>query len=108
MTLIKIISAADADKSDDIFECIRQLSDVVKTYYKLTENEIKTTILEIQKIEKLKLQAIYIKKIAQKKKQTFCCQKCTYDIPHFYIIWKILKNPFVGAQLSQVIIGYKP
>ena len=34
------MGVADADKSDMIFECIRQLSDV-KTYYKLTENEIK-------------------------------------------------------------------
>ena len=41
------MGAADADKSDVIFECIRQLSDV-KTYYKLTEPEIKNIISKIQ------------------------------------------------------------
>ena len=26
-----------------------------------------------------------------------------YDIPHFYIIWKILKNPIVG---QPIVAGY--
>ena len=43
----KNMGAADADKSDVIFECIRQLSDV-KTDNKLTETEIKIIISEIQ------------------------------------------------------------
>ena len=45
----KNMGAADADKSDVTFECIslRQLSDV-KTYYKLTETEIKNVFSEIK------------------------------------------------------------
>ena len=43
----KNMGAADAEKSDVIFECIRQLSDF-KTYYKLSETEIKNIISEIQ------------------------------------------------------------
>ena len=42
---------------------------------------------------------------AQEKMQTFCCPKCIhiYGIPHFYIIWKILKNPVVGRP---IVAGY--
>ena len=43
----KNMGAADADKNDVILECTRQLSDV-KTYYKLSETEIKNIISEIQ------------------------------------------------------------
>ena len=47
--------------------------------------------------------AICTKEIAQKQKRTFYCQKCTCEIPHFYIIWKILKNPIVGRP---IVAGY--
>ena len=39
------MGAADADKEDVISECVSQLSD---TYLKLTEEELKNIILEIQ------------------------------------------------------------
>ena len=45
------MGAAAADKSDVIFECIRQLSDI-KTYNKLTETKIKNIISEIQTKQK--------------------------------------------------------
>ena len=43
----KNMGAADADKKDVVDECVRQLSDV-KTYFKLTEEELKNIISEIQ------------------------------------------------------------
>ena len=36
------MGAADAGKQDAVDECVRQLSDV-KTYFKLTEEELKTS-----------------------------------------------------------------
>ena len=39
------MGAADADKQGVIFECVRQLSEI-KTYLKLTEEEIKPLLLK--------------------------------------------------------------
>ena len=41
------MGAADADKMDVILECVRQLTDI-KTYLKISEEEIKRFITEIQ------------------------------------------------------------
>ena len=41
------MGAADADKQDTISECVRQLSNM-KAYLKLTEEEIKNIITDIQ------------------------------------------------------------
>ena len=84
------MGAADADKSDVIFECTRQLSDV-KTYYKLSETEIKNMISEIQtKLRNLITCHLY-KGNCTKTEAFFLMSKMfMYDIPHFYIIWKIL------------------
>ena len=41
------MGAADADKKDVVDECVRQLSDT-KTYFELTEEELKNIISEIQ------------------------------------------------------------
>ena len=43
----KNMGTADADKTDVIFECERQLGDI-KTYLKISEEEIKQFISEIQ------------------------------------------------------------
>ena len=43
----KNMGTADADKKDVVDECVRQLSDV-KTYHKLSEEELKNIISEIQ------------------------------------------------------------
>ena len=41
------MGAADADKKDVVFECTRQLSDI-ETYLKLTQEELKSVISNIQ------------------------------------------------------------
>ena len=41
------MGAADADKKDVIKECERQLGDI-KTYFKISEEELKQFIREIQ------------------------------------------------------------
>ena len=47
------------------------------------------------------------RKLHKKKDADFLLSKMfMYDIPHFYIIWKTLKNPIVGDQLWQAITGY--
>ena len=43
----KNMGAADADKTDVISECERQLGDI-KTYLKISEEELKQFITEIQ------------------------------------------------------------
>ena len=43
----KNVGAADADKKDVIFECVRQLEDI-KIYLKISEEELKIFISEIQ------------------------------------------------------------
>ena len=40
------------------------------------------------------------RKLHKKKMRTFCCLKYIDDIPHFYIIWKILLNPIA------IVAGY--
>ena len=84
------MGAADADKNDVIFECTRQLSDV-KTYYKLSETEIKYIISEIQtKLRNLITCRLYKGNCTKTEADFLLSKMFTYDIPHFYIIWKIL------------------
>ena len=46
----------------------------------------------------------YEQRKLHKKEAEFVLSKIyTYDIPHFYIIWKILKNPIVGRP---IVAGY--
>ena len=97
------MGAADADKSDVIFECTRQLSDV-KTYYKLSETEIKNIISEIQtKLRNIVTCHLYKENCTKTEADFLLSKMFIYDIPHFYIIWKILKNPIVGRP---IVAGY--
>ena len=57
-----------------ISECVRQLSDF-ETYLKLTEEEVKNVIMEIQNELNAQWKAIYTKGIARKRRLTFCYQK---------------------------------
>ena len=60
MTQDKNWIATDADKNDEIFECIKKLN-VVYTHYKLTETEIKNITFEIQsKLKNLATYHVYI------------------------------------------------
>ena len=89
----KNMGAVDADKKDVVDECVRQLSDV-KTYFKLTEEDLKNIISEIQTKLKNTVESHLYKGNCTKKEADFLLSKMyIYDIPHFYIIWKILKIP---------------
>ena len=99
----KNMGAADADKEDVVFECVRQLSDI-KTNLKLTEEELKTIISEIQNKLKRTVESHIYKGNSMKNEAEFLLSKmhiCV--IPNFYIIWKILKNPIVGRP---IVAGY--
>ena len=99
----KNMGAADADKSDVIFECIRQLGDV-KTYSKRSETEIKNIISEIQtKLRNIVTCHLYKGNCTKTEADFLLSKMYIYDIPHFYIIWKILKNPIVGRP---IVAGY--
>ena len=99
----KNLGAAVADKKDVIIECKRQLFDV-NTYLKLSLEEMEILIAKIQ----TELRAVVIKfkniKMCNVKEENFILSKIkNFTIPHFYIIWKILKNPIVGRP---IVAGY--
>ena len=86
-----------------VFECARQLSDI-KTYLKLTQEELKSIISNIQNKLKRTVDSHMYKGSCTKKEAEFLLSKLyIFDIPHFYIIWKILKNPIVGRP---IVAGY--
>ena len=86
-----------------VFEYVRQLDDV-KTYFKLSEEEIKNIISEIQNKLKQTVESHMYKGKCTKKEADFSLSKMyVYDIPHFHIIWKILKNPIAGRP---IVAGY--
>ena len=97
------MGAADADKVNVISECVRQLSDM-KTYLKLTEEELKNIITDIQNKLKRTVESHLYKGNCTNKEADFLLSKMyIFDIPHFYIIWKILKNPIVRRP---IVAGY--
>ena len=61
----------------------------------------------IKNIAKLRMvveHPFYLGNCSQKEKEFLLSNVHNYVIPHFYIIWKILKNPPVG---SPIVAGYK-
>ena len=99
----KNVGPAAADTTKVIEECKRQLYD--KEVYKfLNEEQAKQFVKEIQ----IRLRNI----VSRHKKNGICSTKeaefllskmNNFDIPHFYIIWKILKDPIVGRP---IVAGY--
>ena len=84
------MGAADADKKDVVFECVRQLSDI-KTYLKLSEESLKSLTSDIQNKLKRRVESHLYKGSCTKKEAEFLLSKMyIFDIPHFYIIWKVL------------------
>ena len=79
----KNMGAADADKIDVIAECVRQLSDM-KTYLKLTEEEFKNIITDIQNKLKRKVESHLYKGNCTKKEADFLLSKM-YDFLTFHI-----------------------
>ena len=99
----KNLGAISAEKEDVILECRRQLYDII-TYKKTSWEEVKNLI------EKIKFD---LKNIVRKHMEKGSCsyqeakfllsKTESFSIPHFYIIWKILKNPIVGRP---IVAGY--
>ena len=61
----------------------------------------------IKSITKLRMVVehhFYLGKCSQKEKEFLLSNVLNYVTPHFYIIWKILKNPPVGRP---IVAGYK-
>ena len=99
----KNLGPMSADKSDVIKECHRQLYAII-TYNKISWEEAKHLI------EKIKTDLrIIIKKHSEKGscsnfEAKFLLSKIdSFPIPHFYIIYKILKNPPIGRP---IVAGY--
>ena len=95
----KNLGPISTDKSDVIKECQRQLYDII-TYNKISLEQAK------QLSEKIKTN---LRKIVNKHMIKGSCSKFeanvllskidSFSVPHFYIIWKILKNPPEGGLL---------
>ena len=93
------LGAAVADNKDVIGESKRQLYDI-NTYLKMSMEEMEILIAKIQ----MELREVTNKyknlKICNSKEENFIVSKLkNFTIPHFYIIWKILKNPMSEGQL---------
>ena len=100
----KNLGPANADKSDVINECKRQLYDVM-TYSKLSLEEVKLFIQKcITALRNTVNRHFYLGNCSQKEKDFLLSNIYNYIVPHFYIIWKILKNPIVGRP---IVAGYK-
>ena len=100
----KNLGPANADKSDVINECKRQLYDVM-TYSKLSFEEMESFIRKcIMTLRNTVNRHFYLGNCSQKEKDFLLSNAYNYAIPHFYIIWKILKNPIVGRP---IVAGYK-
>ena len=101
MALIFIIKvgAAIAEKEDVIKECVRQLYDN-NTYLKLSAAEAEMLIAKIKSELLDVVNKYFAKKECSQKQAVFLTSKSRlFTIPHFYIIWKILKNPPIGRPI---------
>ena len=100
----KNLGPASADKSDVIRECKRQLYDV-DTYLKLSKEEMELFLIKnIELLRRTVDRHFYMGNCSQKEKEFLLSHVQTFVIPHFYIIWKILKSPPVGRP---IVAGYK-
>ena len=96
----KNLGAAIADKEDVIVECKRQLFDI-NTYLKLSLEGMEMLIAKIQMELREVVNKYKNKKKCNVKEENFILSKVrNFTIPHFYIIWKILKNPIVGRPIA--------
>ena len=99
----KNLGAAISDKEDVVNECKRQLYDIA-TYFKLSVEQMEMLIAKIQTDLEVVVNKHKIRKNCDNKEATFILSKLRkFTIPHFYIIWKILKKPMVGRP---IVAGY--
>ena len=72
--------------------------------FKTNRGRIQNIITDIQNKLKRKVESHLYKGSCTKKEANFLLSKLyVFDTPHFYIIWKILKNPIVGRL---IVAGY--
>ena len=85
----KNLGAVLADKEDVVIECKRQLYDI-STYIKLSLEEMEILIAKV----KAELSEV----VRKYKSNNLCSSKeKEFLFTHFYIIWKILKNPIANS-----------
>ena len=99
----KNVGPACADKTEVIEECRRQLYEK-KVYNQLTQEEANQLIRVIKKHLSNIVNKHAIRGNCSKRESEFLLSNLNkFNIPHFYIIWKILKNPIVGRP---IVAGY--
>jgi hypothetical protein len=99
----KNVGPSISDKENVVLECQKQLSDA-NVYKKLCLQEVDTLISEIKKKLSLTIQKHLNKGSCSKKEAEFLKSKISsFKIPHFYIIWKMHKNPIAGRP---IVAGY--
>ena len=99
----KNVGPACADKEDVIKESKRQLYEK-RVYNQLTQEEAEQLIRVIKKRLTTIVNKYTLRGSCSKKESAFLLSNLQkFKIPHFYIIWKILKNPIVGRP---IVAGY--
>ena len=99
----KNIGPACADKESVIKESKRQLYEK-RVYNQLTQEEAEQLIRIIKKRLTTSVNKHTLRGSCSKKESAFLLSNLQkFKIPHFYIIWKILKNPIVGRP---IVAGY--
>ena len=92
-----------ADKEDVVIESKRQLYDI-STYIKLSFEEMEILVAKIKSELLEVVNRNVLNNFCSKKEKEFLLSKFSnFTIPHFYIIWKLLKNPTVGRP---IVAGY--
>jgi hypothetical protein len=96
----KNLGPISADKEDVIKECHRQLYDII-TYKKLSWLETQNIISKIKRDLRMIVKKHVEKGSCSYYEKKFILSKIdNFSVPHFYIIWKILKNPIVGRPIG--------
>ena len=91
------------DREDGVSECQRHLSDTT-VYKKLCPQEVENLVSEIKRSLSSTIQKHMNKGSCSKTEADFLKSKISnFNIPHFYIIWKMHKNPVVGRP---IVAGY--
>ena len=99
----KHVGPTCADKDDVINESTSQLYEK-RVYNQLTKEEAEQLISVIKKRLENVVNKHMIKGLCSKKEQQFLLSNLNgFKVPHFYIIWKMLKNPIVGRP---IVAGY--
>ena len=81
----------------------RQLYDI-NTYIKLLLEEMEILIAKIKSELSKVVNRNILNNFCMKKEKDFRLRKfVNFTIPHFYITWKLLKNPVVGRP---IVAGY--